>query len=180
MLDDISHLKRFFGTYLNDTPVRAALQLAEIVANLHGCKLENFTAEVLKAAYHQDFNIETVERVLDAREDVLSDQMRREVLDSACESIDAIKTALNPAAPPRSSSLHPTPAELPVATTSSTAAYRSRTVSNVHQSAESAESAESHETSKSPARGCEQFGFDAHRVLAKFGMFLCFSHIPVH
>ena len=100
MLEDIEKLKNFFGTYLKDTAVRAALQTAEVVAQLHGCELDCFVAECTKAAYHVDFSIHTVKQVLEAREDVTSAQ-NKELLKDAEYAIAMIKEALNPAAPPR-------------------------------------------------------------------------------
>eukprot|EP01043_Picozoa_sp_COSAG02_P040980 COSAG02_NODE_3358_length_6873_cov_18.182315_3_plen_1815_part_01 len=77
MQEDIGKLKKFFGTYLKDTAVRAALLSAEVVAQLHGCELESFVAECTKAAYHPEFSIKEVELVLNAREDVTPHDKKR-------------------------------------------------------------------------------------------------------
>ena len=55
MLDDSLMMQKFFGTYLRDTAVRAALWLAGVIGQLHGCTVEEFPAEVLKAASHPEF-----------------------------------------------------------------------------------------------------------------------------
>lgn len=109
MLEDIDKFKRFFGTYLKETSVRLALKSAEMIAQLYSCPLEDFNDEVLKAAYHPDFTIHTVEQVLQARDDTLqmSTARRNDLLQVSRAAIQAIKDALHPSAPPRSSSSLP-------------------------------------------------------------------------
>lgn len=100
MQEDIRKLKKFFGSYLRDTAVRAVLQTAEVVAQLHGCELDSFVAECTKAAHHPDFSIIQVKLVLEAREDVTPPEKKKLVAEAG-DSIAMIKEALNPAAPPR-------------------------------------------------------------------------------
>jgi hypothetical protein len=120
MEDDIEKLEKFFGTYLKDTAVRTALQTAKAVKDLYGCDLGDFVAKCKMAASHEDFSIQPVKQVLEAREDV-TPQQKAELIADASEEISMIKEALNPAPPLRAAAAEDVSAQ-PVSTAVASAA----------------------------------------------------------
>ena len=106
MTIDIDLMTKFFCTYLKDNSVRAALQSADAVMQLHQCDIQDdamFVATCSKwASIWDGFSASTVTQVLDAREDVMSGQ-REQLLAEATEVINMIRGIANPKVPSRDS-----------------------------------------------------------------------------
>jgi hypothetical protein len=103
MITDMTVIAEFFSTYIMDKATLAALlQPIEIVANLHGCDLDDFLPNVqLAAGCFPDFSAEVVGKVLDAREDVDA-ALRRRVLSEASAEISVLLSLINTANEPES------------------------------------------------------------------------------
>ena len=99
---DIADLQKFFVEELNRevSTVRRALQKLVTISELFGCPLDDFEAQVQKAAGHPEFSVDTVRLILEARDDI-TPHTRDVIVRSARATIAAIHEALLPTLPPR-------------------------------------------------------------------------------
>eukprot|EP01043_Picozoa_sp_COSAG02_P024401 COSAG02_NODE_1332_length_13211_cov_14.766397_2_plen_1472_part_00 len=99
---DVEHLQEFFVERLNlrEPTVRTALQRIETISQLLSCDMENFEAEVQKAAIFPEFTVDTVQSILEARKDV-EQQTLRNIVRRSRSTIKEIHEAINPTLPRR-------------------------------------------------------------------------------